>query len=168
MKRSLAILAAAIMLASVPALATGSSFGVTVNFGLPLPVVPVVPMASAPIMVLPPNPGVSLVMGVPYDLVYYGNRYYAHQEGQWFCSGRSYGPWQPITWRYLPERVRYRYEPIREVRPVAYGDHNHDGRYHGDGRYRQAAWQHDSRERYEGYRIERGRDIDRRDHDDRR
>jgi hypothetical protein len=166
MKRSLAILAVALMLASVPALASSSSFGVTVNLGLPLPVVPVVRMASAPIMVLPPNPGMSLVMGLPYDLVYYGNRYYARQEGQWFCSGRSYGPWQPITWRYLPERVRYRYEPVREVRTIAYGDH--DGRYQRSGQYRQAAWQHDSREGYEGYRLERGRDIDRRDYDDRR
>jgi hypothetical protein len=166
MKRYLAILAASLMLASVPALASSSSFGVTVNLGLPLPVVPVVPMASAPIMVLPPNPGVSLVMGVPYDLVYYGNRYYAHQEGQWFCSGRSYGPWQPITWRYLPERVRYRYEPVREVHTIAYGDH--DGRNQRSGQYRQAAWQHDSREGDEGYRIERGRDIDRRDHENRR
>ena len=59
----------------------------TALFGLPLPVVPVVPIASAPIMVLPPNPGVSLVMGVPYDLVYYGNRYYAHQ------STKAAPPW---------------------------------------------------------------------------
>ena len=35
MKRSLTILAAAVVLASVPALANSSSFGVTVNFGLP-------------------------------------------------------------------------------------------------------------------------------------
>ena len=76
MKRSLTILAAAVVLASVPALANSSSFGVTVNFGLPLPVLPVLPVASAPIMVLPSAPGMSLVMGVPYDLVYSGNRYY--------------------------------------------------------------------------------------------
>ena len=168
MKRSLAILAAALMLASVPAPATASSFGVTVNLGLPLPVVPVVPMAAAPVMVLPNGSGMSLEMGVPYDQVYYGNRYYARQEGQWYCSGRYNGPWQPITWRYLPAQVREWYEPVRDVRPVAERDHDHDGRYHSDGWYRQAAWQHDSRDRYEGFRFVRGRDIVRRDHDDRR
>jgi hypothetical protein len=168
MKRSLTILAAAVMLASVPALASSSSFGVTVNLGLPLPVMPVVPVAPAPLMVLPSGPGMSLAMGVPYDLVYYSNRYYARQEGRWYCSGRSAGPWQPITWRYLPERVRYRYEPVREVRHMAYVDHDRDGRYQRGGEYRRTAWQHDSRKGYEGYRIERGRDSDRHDHDDRR
>ena len=167
MKRSLTVLAAAVVLASVPALAGSSSFGVNVNLGLPLPVLPVLPVASAPIMVLPSAPGMSLVMGVPYDLVYSGNRYYARQEGRWYCSGRSGGPWQPITDRYLPERLRHRYEPSRDVRTMAYDDHDRGGRYYG-GEYRQAAWQHDSREGSEEYRRERGRDIDRHDHDERR
>ena len=167
MKRSLTILAAAVVLASVPALAGSSSFGVTVNFGLPLPVVPVLPVASAPIMVLPSASGMSLVMGVPYDLVSSGNRYYARQEGRWYCSGRSGGPWQPITDHYLPERLRHQYETSREVRTMAYEDHERGGRHYG-GEYRQAAWEHASRDGYEGYRRERGRNLDRHDHAERR
>jgi len=168
MKRSLTILAAAVMLASVPALATSSSFGVTVNLGLPLPVVPVVPVAPVPFMVLPSGPGVTLMMGVPYDLVYYGDRYYARQDGRWYWSGCSYGPWQPIIYRYLPERLRHQYEPIREVRPGRYGDHDRNARNYRGGEYRHIAWQHDPREGYEGYRIERGRDVYRHEHDVRR
>ena len=164
MKRSLTVLAATVILASVPALANSSSFGVMVNLGLPLPVVPIVAMASAPVRVFPPAPGISLEMGVPYDLIPYGNRYYSRQDGEWFCSGHSNGPWQPTTWRYLPEQIRHRYETVRERRPEVYGEYY--GRYQRDEQHRQMV-RYDSREGHEGYRIEHGRDSERRDHDDR-
>ena len=164
MKRSLTVLAATVILASVPALANSSTFGVMVNLGLPLPVVPIVAMVSTPGRVPPPAPGISLEMGVPYDLVSYGNRYYARQDGEWFYSGHSNGPWQPTTWRYLPEQIRHRYETVRERHPVMYGEH--ENRYQRDEQYRQMV-RYDSREGHEGYRIERGRDNDRHDHDDR-
>ena len=164
MKRSLTVLAATVILASVPALANSSSFGVMVNLGLPLPVVPIVAMASAPVRVFPPAPGISLEMGVPYDLIPYGNRYYSRQDGEWFCSGRANGPWQPITWRYLPEQIRHRYETVQERHPVMSG--MHEGGYLDREQYQRMV-KYDSREGREGYRIERGRDNDRHDHDDR-
>ena len=64
-----------------------------------------------------------------------------------------------------PRATPHRYEPSRDVRTMAYDDHERGGRHYG-GEYRQAAWQHDSRDGYEEYRRERGRDIDRHDHDE--
>ena len=164
MKRSLTVLAAALFLASVPALANSSTFGVMVNLGLPLPVRPIVAMAATPVRVLPAAPGISLERGIPYDLVSSGNRYYARQDGEWFCSNSSNGPWQPTTWRYLPEQIRHRYETVRERHPVMYGEH--ESRYQEREQYQRMV-KYDSREGREGYRIEHGRDNDRRDHDDR-
>jgi hypothetical protein len=167
MNKSLTILAAALILTSVPALANSSNFGVMVNLAVPLPMVPVVPMDANPVRVLPATPGISLEWGIPYDLVFYNNRYYARQEGAWFCSGRANGPWQPVAWRYLPDQIRNRYETVRERRPVMYGEH--EGRYQEreHEQYRHMV-RYDSREGREGSRFERGRENERHDHDDRR
>ena len=167
MKKSLGILAAALILTSVPAFANSSNFGVMVNLAVPLPVIPVASMAANPVRVLPATPGISLEWGIPYDLVFYNNRYFARQDGAWFCSGRANGPWQPVAWRYLPDQIRHRYESAQQRRPDVYGEHG--GRYEEREReqYRHMV-RYDSREGHEGYRFERGREFERHDHDDRR
>ena len=142
MKRSLIVLAAAAIFASIPALAANSNFGVLLNLGPPVPSVPIEPKTRTPVKILP-TPGSSLESGVPYDLIFYDDRYYARQEGTWFSGRHSNGPWQAITWTNLPAPIQHQFEAIRDQRPVVYGEDDSGNRSKGEN---------------EGYSIDHGRD----------
>ena len=122
MKRSTPILAAVVILASTPVPAANSNFGVLINIGTPSPpLVPIEPKTATPVKA-PTTPGLPLEVGVPYDLVPYDGRYFARQKGKWFTGTHTNGPWQPITWKELPARVRQQFESAREQQSVVYGE----------------------------------------------
>ena len=164
MKTPLTILVTAVLLTSVPAPAATSNFGVLINLGPPVPAAPVAPMASAPVKVIP-TPGVSLEVGVPYELTSYGDRYYARQLSKWYSSRYSNGPWQPISWSVLPVGIQHQFEAVRDQRPVVYGEDD-EGSQGGEQSRRTV--KDGSKGASEGYVIDRGRNRDRRDNDEKR
>jgi hypothetical protein len=105
-----------------------------------------------------PRLGFAVSVGGPYDMIFYGNRYYVYDDGGWYSASAYDGPWMYIDYRRLPERIRrYRYEDIRRYRDDEYRRHRPD--YRDDRR--------DYRDDRRDYRDDR-RD-DRRDYrDDRR
>ena len=60
--------------------------------------------------------GFSVSVGSPYDIVYYGNRYYIYHNGRWYRSYYYRGPWVLILDAGLPYQIR-RYRDIEYRRP---------------------------------------------------
>jgi hypothetical protein len=48
---------------------------------------------AAPNFIYLRNQGFSVSAGSPYDIVYYGNRYYIYHNGLWYRSYYYRGPW---------------------------------------------------------------------------
>lgn len=102
-----------------------------INIGAPPPVI-VVPappppppppryrriyIERRPSFIYSPDLGFSVSVGAPYDIVYYGNRYYVYDDGGWFWAPSYDGPWAYIDNYRLPGRLRrFRYEEIRRYR----------------------------------------------------
>ena len=65
--------------------------------------------------------GFSVSVGSPYDIVYYGNRYYIYHNGHWYRSYYYRGPWVLIIDSRLPYQIRrHRWEDIRRYRDIEY------------------------------------------------
>jgi hypothetical protein len=76
-----------------------------------------------------PRLGFSVSVGGPYDMIWYGDRYYVYDNGDWYCSPRYDGPWSFIEYRRLPRSIqRYRYDDIRRYRDDEYRRRYHDRR----------------------------------------
>lgn len=68
------------------------------------------------------NLGFSVSVGSPYDIVYYGNRYYLYQSNRWYRSSSYRGPWIVIRNNRIPLQIRkHRWDDIRRYRDVEYG-----------------------------------------------
>ena len=65
--------------------------------------------------------GFSVSVGSPYDIVYYGDRYYIYNDGHWYRSYYYRGPWVLILDRGLPYQIRkHRWDDIRRYRDIEY------------------------------------------------
>ena len=65
--------------------------------------------------------GFSVSVGSPYDMVYYGNRYYIYNDGYWYRSYYYRGPWVLILDSGLPYQIRrHRWDDIRRYRDIEY------------------------------------------------
>lgn len=63
------------------------------------------------------NRGLSVSLGSPYDIIYYGGRYYVNQNGSWFRASSYRGPWSYIRSSSLPYQIRrYSINDIRRYR----------------------------------------------------
>ena len=76
---------------------------------------------SEPSFVYLRTQGFSISIGSPYDIVYYGNRYYLNHNGRWYRSYSYRGPWFLIGYTGLPVSIRrHRLEDIRRYRDIEY------------------------------------------------
>jgi hypothetical protein len=115
---------------------------------------------TRPRFIVLPDMGFSVAVGSPYDIIFYGNSYYAFQNGIWYGSGDYRGPWVVVHESRLPYGIRrYRWEEIRRSRDIEY--RRHDRRY--DGRY---DWRDNRRQRFEGNNRDNDNRIDRFDNRD--
>jgi flagellar biosynthesis GTPase FlhF len=65
--------------------------------------------------------GFSVSVGSPYDIVYYGKRYYIYHNGHWYRSYYYRGPWVLILDSGLPYQIRrHRWDDIRRYRDIEY------------------------------------------------
>jgi hypothetical protein len=68
------------------------------------------------------NLGFSVSIGGPYDIIFYGNRYYLYQGNRWYRSSSYRGPWVVIRTNRIPLQIRkHRWDDIRRYRDVEYG-----------------------------------------------
>ena len=99
--------------------------------------------------------GFSVSTGIPYDIVFYGNRYYLFNDGSWYSSLHYRGPWISINNNRLPSKLRrYRWDDIRRYRDIEY--RRADSRYNhyqrnDDNMRRTLDQRNDS-----GYRMKQG------------
>ncbi|NTV01577.1 MAG: hypothetical protein HGB04_02170 [Chlorobiaceae bacterium] len=130
MKRS-NVIAAALFAAAVWPLGPQAFARVDFNINIGPPPVIIAPMPppppprhhrifieGRPRFVYSPDLGFSVSVGSPYDIVYYGDRYYVYDDGGWYWAPGYDGPWIFIEDYRLPGRIRrFRHEEIRR-----YGD----------------------------------------------
>jgi len=101
--------------------------------------------------------GFSVSVNGPYDIVYYGNRYYLHRDRSWYVSRDYRGGWRLIMDYELPYRVRrYRHDMWR-FRDSEY--RRHDRRYWDDTNRRYDRYYRDGA-RYDDRGIDAPRDGD--------
>ncbi|NTW82630.1 MAG: BcpO-related WXXGXW repeat protein [Chlorobiaceae bacterium] len=94
------------------------------------------------------KPGFYVSFNGPFDIIFYGNRYYVLRDGSWYAASHHRGPWVVVRNNALPSRIkRYQWEDLRRYREREYN--RHDRRY----------WDN----RFEHDRMRWGRD-DRRGH----
>ncbi len=75
--------------------------------------------------------GFSVSIGGPYDIIYYGDRYYLYRDGGWYLSSDYRGPWIIIRDYDLPYAIkRHRFNDIWRYRDLEY--RRHDRRYWDD------------------------------------
>lgn len=128
---------------------------VSIHIGLGVPQHALFVLDTRPRFVPLPDMGFSVSAGSPYDIIFYGNTYYAFQNGIWYGSGDYRGPWVVLHETRLPAGIRrYRWEEIRRSRDVEY--RRHDRRY--DGRY---DWRDNRHQRVDAYNRDNGNRIDR-------
>lgn len=111
----------AAMLLGAPSANAGAE--VNINIGGSRP--PSFVINTRPDFVLLPGFGFSVSVGSPYDIVYYGNRYYLCQDGVWYRSSQYRGPWVVVRDGNMPYRIRrHRWDDIRSRRDVEYRKHD--------------------------------------------
>ena len=129
------ILAAGLI--SAPALAADVGFGVNLNIGnmppapvyAPAPVYVPAPVVveAPPMFIAPPSLGVSIAVGVPYDMFMVSGSYYVYKGNQWYCGPRYGGPWRTVAYNRLPRELRkHDIEHYRHVRDHEYQAYNRD------------------------------------------
>ncbi|TLU82891.1 MAG: hypothetical protein FDX30_07360 [Chlorobium sp.] len=102
-----------------------------------------------------PKPGFYVSFNGPFDIIFYGNRYYVLRDGSWYAASHHRGPWVVVRNNALPSRIkRYQWEDLRRYREREYNRH--------DRRYWDNQFEHD-RMRYDGrdHDGRRGRNDDR-------
>jgi hypothetical protein len=117
---------------------TEARINVSLDIGTPPPVVlapappPLhrrLPIAQRPEFLYLPSLGFSVSVGIPFDIIYYGEHYYIFQNGLWYCSSAHDGPWSVIEISRVPDRIRmYRYDEIRHYRDEFDQQRHHDNR----------------------------------------
>lgn len=107
------------------------NFNVGVNVGVPVApayVAPPVTIVEPPEFVAPPELGFYVAYGVPYDLYFYGNRYWLWRSGVWYSAPFYNGPWVTVGIRNVPYGIRrFPFERVHYFRD------NYYRRYHGVG-----------------------------------
>ncbi len=101
MKKYLAGLALTMILPMAQSYAANVNFNVGVNVGVP----PVV-ISAPPNFVAPPELGFYVAVGVPYDIFFYGNRYWLCRGNAWFASPYYNGPWVSVGFGNVPYLIR--------------------------------------------------------------
>jgi hypothetical protein len=141
------ILAAGLI--SAPTLAADVGFGVNVNIGnmLPAPIYAPAPVyipapvviTAPPMFIAPPSLGLSIAVGVPFDMFQVSGNYYLYKGNQWYCGPQYGGPWRTVSYQKLPHQLRqHNVEHYRHVRDREYQSYNRNREeYHG--RYYQAS-----------------------------
>jgi len=109
-------------------------------------------MHRRPDFIYLPDIGFSVSRGAPYDILYYGDRYYLFNNGSWYRSSDYRGPWIIVSYSHLPSRIRrHHWDDIRRYRDNEYRRHDRrfDRRFDGDDR---RDWRRDwRRDRYDRY-----------------
>ena len=109
------------MLLGAPSANAGAEVSVRVGGGRPASIV----INSRPNFIDLPGFGFSVSVGSPYDIIYYGNRYYVFQDGIWYRSSQYRGPWIVVRDGNIPYNIRrHRWDDIRSRRDVEYRKHN--------------------------------------------
>ena len=135
-------------LSPVPAMAADVGFGVNLNIGnmppapvyapAPVYVPPPVVVAAPPMFIAPPSLGVSIAVGVPYDMFMVSGSYYVYKGDRWYCGPRYGGPWRVVAFNQLPPQLRrHGVKHYRQVRDREYQTYRHN-RDDYRGRYYQA------------------------------
>ncbi|NTU68608.1 MAG: BcpO-related WXXGXW repeat protein [Chlorobiaceae bacterium] len=98
--------------------------------------------------------GFSISIGSPYDIIYYGNRYYLYHNGRWYRAYSYRGPWFLIRNDRLPSRVRkHRLADIRRYRDIEYRKpDSRNNRYQRNDEYRRRVLE-------QKYRAPEGRNM---------
>lgn len=102
--------------------------------------------------------GFSISVGSPYDIIFYGNRYYLYKDSRWYRSSSYRGPWAVIRNNNLPAGIRkHRWTDIRRYRDVEYSkrDKRFDW-YYRDQDSRQNDGYNRDRDNRENNRDQRG------------
>ncbi len=166
MKRTTALTGLCILtagLVSAPCLAANVDIGVNINIGNspvrqyapPTVYVPApVRIDSPPMFLAPPSLGLSIAVGVPFDMFMVSGAYYLYKENQWYSGPQYSGPWRMVAYGKLPHQLRkHNIEKYRQVRDREYQSYNRD-RDHYRGRYYQAEHEGGDRHREKGGRGE--------------
>ena len=160
-----------------PCLAADVGFGVNINIGntpsrqyAPPTVYVQAPVVidSPPMFIAPPSLGLSIAVGIPYDMFLVSGAYYIYKGNQWYYGPKYGGPWEIIPYGKLPRQLhRHDISHYRQVRDREYQSYNRD-RDHYRGRYYQAERESDDRHRENGRSAEQsGRNEGRGNHEGR-
>mgnify|MGYP006276568071 FL=1 len=150
MKRTTLIAASLLAAASLPSGPEAQArVNIDINLGQPAPVyvVPAPPpppppppprrrifIESRPRFIYSPDLGFSVSVGSPYDIVYYGDRYFVYDDGGWYWAPSYDGPWVFIENYRIPGRIRkFRHEEIRRFRDEEYRRHEPRDGWRDDG-----------------------------------
>jgi hypothetical protein len=123
MKRNLARLAVTVGFGSLVLLVgtptpTLAQVSVNINIGAPPPVI----VRSPPTMLLLPEPGFYVAVGVPYDIYFISGRYYYLHEDNWFWAPGYGGPWVHVVHSSLPPGLqKFKIRQLRTFRDREYG-----------------------------------------------
>ena len=156
------LLPLALSQAALPQASASSGIDINIHAGLPLPAPPPLPrivIQEPPLFLAPPALGFRVAVGVPYDMVNIGGRFYLYDDGRWYRSGNYRGPWVFVRQRELPPGLRrHRYDRIRYLRDEEYRHYSEDRDHYRGGRFRPE--RHDERreerERWNEGRRDRG------------
>lgn len=89
------------------------------------------------------KPGFHVSYNGPYDIIFYGNRYFLFRDGAWYRASNHRGPWVIVRNNQLPSKIRrYRWDDLRRYRESEYRRHDH--------KYWNNRFEHDRR-MYNGY-----------------
>ena len=98
---------------------------VNVNIGAPPPVI----VQSPPTMLLLPEPGFYVAVGVPYDIYFISGRYYYLHENNWFWAPGYGGPWVHVVHSSLPPGLqKFKVGQLHTFRDREYGLYRAQGR----------------------------------------
>lgn len=142
------------VLTAAPALASNVGVGVNLNIGTAFPAPPpvVVPQAvpvpvpvplvisTPPMFIAPPGLGISIAVGVPFDMFQVAGNFYVYRGNQWYCGPQFVGPWRKISHGKLPHQLRghdighFRHVREREYRAYQHDHNGYRGRYYQAGR----------------------------------
>ena len=102
--------------------------GVDVNINIQIPVPPAVVVEAPPEMIIVPEAGVYVAVGVPYDIYFINARYYYFHNGYWYWARGYGGPWVHVEYRTLPPGLRkYKVERLHEFREHAWKEYRERG-----------------------------------------
>jgi hypothetical protein len=117
MTRRIGLMSLLMLLAGLLPTHAHAQVHVNVNIGQPPPVI----VQAPPPMLLLPEPGVYVAVGIPYDVFFLGGRYYYVQGNHWFWGPGYAGPWTYVEYRSLPPGLRkYKVVKLREYREREY------------------------------------------------